>query len=156
MLKNFLSIIVLVFSFHAIAGSIDSINSGKKVEVIGFDCADESLHMIDWLGLGTNYRNFVISDVEKALYVQQPGSQLLKIECTAKPELLTAVLPNEGDDSKAILTKFSVTFPLKATINLSGNIWVLTIDQNYYAENLNTPDKRKLTENFTVKGSEQQ
>ncbi len=156
MLKVFFSMLVLVFSFKAIAESIDSLNSGKTVEVVGFDCADESLHMIDWLGLGTNYRSFVISDVEEALYAQQPGSQLLKIECTAKPELLTTVLPNEGSGSKAILTKFSATFPLKATINLSGNIWVLSIDQNYYAENLDTPDKRKLTENFTVKGSEQQ
>jgi len=79
--KIYLLIVMLVSSFQSIAETIDSINVGKIIEVIGFDCADENLHMIDWLGLGSDYRSFVISDVEEALYLQQPGSQLLKIEC---------------------------------------------------------------------------
>jgi len=70
--------------------------------------------------------------------------------------MLTAVLPREGNDAKAILSGFSATFPLKATISLFGSIWVLSIDQNYNAENLDTPEKKKLTENFTVKGSSRQ
>ncbi len=47
MLKIFFSTIVLVFSFQAIAKSIDSINSGKKIELVGFDCVDERFNMID-------------------------------------------------------------------------------------------------------------
>ncbi len=156
MLKVFFSMLVLVFSFKAIAESIGSLNSGKTVEVVGFDCADERMHMIDWLGLGTNYRSFVISDVEEALYAQKPDSQLLKIECITTPEMLTAVLPNEGDVSKAVLTKFSAIFPLKATVRFSGEIWILTIDQNYLAEDMEIPEGKKLTKKFTVIGSEQQ
>ena len=107
-------------------------------------------------GRGKDYRSFVVADIEKSLYEQQPGSQLLKIECTGEPELLTGALPQNDDENKAIITKLSVTFPLKATVNLSGAVWVLNIDQNYYAVNLNKPAERKLTQNFTVKGSAKQ
>lgn len=112
--------------------------------------------MIEWLGRGKDYRKFIVSDVESELYKQQPGSQLLKLECTGEPKLLTWALVQNGDRSKAILTKFSATFPLTATINLGGEILFLTIDQNYYAENLNIPNKRKLTLTFTIKGSAKQ
>ncbi|QEY12645.1 hypothetical protein D0B88_10525 [Cellvibrio sp. KY-YJ-3] len=130
---------------------MDSINEGKSIEISGFDCAEKSVHMIEWLGLGKDYRKFVVSNVESELYKQQSGSQLLKLQCTSEPEFLTGALPQNGDDSKAILTRFSATFPLKATINLSGEVWVLSIDQNYYAENLNSPNERKLTRNFNIK-----
>jgi hypothetical protein len=140
----------------AMAESMESINQGQSIEISGFDCAEKSAHMIEWLGRGKDYRKFVVSDVEGELYKQQPGSQLLKLICTDEPELLTGALPQNGDESKAILTRFSVTFPLEATINLSDEVWVLSIDQNYYAENLNIPNERKLTQNFTVKGSAKQ
>ncbi len=153
--------VALVFSFvllsvSVMAETVDSINIGKTVELAGFDCADESSHMIEWLGRGKDYRSFVVTDVENELYKQQPGSQLLKLECTGEPELLTGALPQEGDESKAILTRFSATFPLKAVVDLSGSLWVLNVDQNYYAENLNVPNERKLTQNFTVKDSAKQ
>lgn len=138
------------------AESMESINKGESIEISGFDCAEKSVHMIEWLGLGKDYRRFVVSDVESELYKQQPRSQLLKLQCTGEPELLTGALPQNGDESKAILTRFSATFPLEATVNLGGEVWVLTIDQNYYAENLNIPSERKLTQNFNVKGSVQQ
>lgn len=135
------------------AESMESINKGQSVEIIGFDCAEKSAHMIEWLGLGEDYRKFVVADIESELYKQQPGSQLLKLQCMDEPELLTSALPQDGDKSKAILTRFSTTFPLEATVNLGGEIWVLSIDQNYYVENLNIPNGRELTQNFTVKDS---
>lgn len=138
------------------AESMESINKGKSIEISGFYCAEKSVHMIELLGLGKDYRKFVVSDVESELYKQQPGSQLLKLHCTGEPELLTGALPQDGDESKAILTQFSATFPLEATVNLGGEVWVLTIDQNYYAENLNIQNERKLTKNFNVKGSAKQ
>ena len=156
MFRVFTLIIITLFSMSVLAESMNSINKGKTIEISGFDCADKSTHMIKWLGRGKDYRSFVVADVEKELYKQQPGSQLIKLECTGEPELLTGALPTNGDESKVILAKFSVTFPLKATVNLSGQIWVLSIDQNYYAENLNVPNKHKLTLNFTVKRSDKQ
>ena len=156
MFRVFTLIIITLFSMSVLAESMNSINKGKTIEISGFDCADKSTHMIEWLGRGKDYRSFVVADVEKELYKQQPGSQLIKLECTGEPELLTGALPTNGDESKVILAKFSVTFPLKATVNLSGQIWVLSIDQNYYAENLNVPNKHKLTLNFTVKRSDKQ
>ncbi|WP_444938551.1 hypothetical protein [Microbulbifer sp. JMSA002] len=156
MLKILKLITFTLLSMSVLAESIESINKGKHIEISGFDCADKSTHMIEWLGLGTDYRSFVVKDVERELYNQQPGSQLLKLECTGEPELLTGALPQDGVEAKAILMRFSVTFPLKATVNLSGTIWVLSIDQNYYAENLNLLTDRKLTKKFTVKGSSKQ
>lgn len=156
MLRILVLISILLSGVEVMAESIDSINKGQSIEVLGFDCAEKSLHMIEWLGLGTDYRKFVVADVENELYKQQPGSQLLKLQCTGEPELLTGALPQDGGESKAILTRFSATFPLEATVNLGGEVWVLAIDKNYYAENLNTPKERKLTQNFNVKGSSKQ
>jgi hypothetical protein len=146
----------MVITFLSVSAMAERTKNESSIEISGFDCADKSVHMIEWLGLGKDYRSFVVSDVEKELSKQQPGSQLLKLECTGEPELLTGALPQEDGASKAILTRFSATFPLLATVNLSGSIWVLNIDQNYYIENLNIPEERKLTQNFTVKGSAEQ
>ena len=99
------------------AESMASINEGKTIELSGFECGEKSVHMIEWLGLGKDYRKFVSSDVEGELYKQQPGSQLLKLACTGELELSTGALSKDGDDSKAILTRFSATFPLEATVN---------------------------------------
>jgi hypothetical protein len=147
---------ILLSGVQVMAESMESINQGQPIEISGFDCAENCAHMIEWLGRGKDYRKFVVSDVEGALYKQQPGSQLLKLQCTGEPELLTGALLQNGAESKATLTRFSATFPLEATVNVGGEVWILTIDQNYYAENLNIPNERKLTQNFTVKGSVKQ
>ncbi len=155
MLKTIRNLTFALLSSSVMADTVDSINEGRQIEVSGFNCADESIHMIEWLGLGKDYQSFLVKHVETELYNQQPGSQLLELKCTGKPELLTGALPQDGDKSKAILTRFSATFPLEATVNLGGSVWLLTIDQNYYAENLNIPSERKLTQNFNVKSSAQ-
>ena len=147
---------LLILTLLSVSAMAEPEMNESTVEVFGFDCADKSVHMIEWLGLGKDYRSFVVSDIEKELSRQQPGSRLLRLECTSEPELLTGALPQEEGASKAILTRFSATFSLLATVNLSGSIWVLNIDQNYYIENLNIPEERKLTQNFTIKGSAEQ
>ena len=146
----------IILTFFLVSFLAIPVMAGKDknaIELSGFDCADKNTHMIEWLGRDDHYRDFVVADVKAELSNQQPGSQLLKLECTGEPEFLTTVLAQDGNDTKAILTKFSVTFPLKATVNLSGSVWELTIDQNYVAQNLNVPSELKVTQNFTVKGS---
>jgi hypothetical protein len=140
----------------ATSESLDSINKGKFIEASGFACAHKVAHMLPWLGRGADYQKFVVSDVEQELYRQQPGSQLIKLECTGEPKVVTKALRQESDGSKAIVSQFSATFPLKATIRLSEEIWVLSIEQNYLAQNIDSPSARKLTQNFTVTGSTKQ
>jgi len=128
-------------------------NSNDKIEIVGFECGKNDSHMIEWLGLGSDYKTFVTEAIQRELYKQQPDSKIKKLECKAEPELLTSVLAQSKTDKEAILTKFSVTFPVEATIELGGSTWSLSIEQNYIIKNMETTDNRKLVTNFNIKGS---
>ena len=146
----FYTIILFAISTTSYAETADSINKGNEIQVVGFNCADKIINMIEWLGIGTDYRSFVVADIEEDLYKQQPDSQLLKVECTGEPEYLTGVLPNKDGISKGILSRFTIVFPVVVTVNLRGAVWELTVQQQYKAENLNTPKERALQRNFNV------
>jgi len=146
-MSKILILLCSLFSFIALA------NSNHEIEIVGFECGKKDSHMIEWLGLGSDYKEFVTKAIQSELYKQQPNSKITKLECKAEPELLTNVLAQSKTDKKAILTKFSVTFPVEATIELGGSTWVLSIDQNYIIKNLETTDNRKIITNFNIKGS---
>jgi hypothetical protein len=146
-MSKILTLLCSLFSFIALA------NSNHEIEIVGFECGKKDSHMIEWLGLGSDYKEFVTEAIQSELYKQQPDSKIIKLECKAEPELLTDVIARSKSDTEAILTKFSVTFPVEATIELGGSTWVLSIDQNYIIKNLETSDNRKLIENFNIKGS---
>ena len=133
------------------AASVPSLNKGSNVEITGFDVVDESVHMIEWLGKGKDFRKFVVNDVEAELYSQDTGSQLLSVHCKAPPDYKTGTLPNKDGTSIATVTKFSVTFPLVVKVRASnGKIWKLSIEHNYLATNLNIPGQHRLKLNFKV------
>ena len=133
-----------------------SIHEGKKVEASGFECADSALHVMDTLGRGPNFPEFLISDVETELERQNKGSQLLSITCTAEPELKAGGVPLPDDASKSVLSRLSFSVPLEITVSHSSNaenIMTLTVEQNYVVENLDKDDQAKVTQNFIVKAS---
>jgi hypothetical protein len=134
---------------------ISSLNKPLQIEAFGFDQADEAAHMIPWLGRGGNFRQFVINDVEGELYAQTPGAQLLSISCKGPLQLETKAMP-QGPDGLAMVTGFSVTFPLSLRIRTSDEaLWKLDIEQNYHVTNMHLQDgRRSLTQNFTVVGHE--
>jgi hypothetical protein len=136
---------------------IPSLNTPLNVEAFGFSIADEATHMIAWLGLGTDFRQFVTNDVESELYVQTPGAQLLSITCKEAPRLETSAAQN-GPGNSAIVTGVSVTFPLALRIKMADDaLWNLDVDHNYHAVNVHLNDgRRTLTQNFSVVGHQRE
>lgn len=142
-----------MYSAAANAASVASLNKGSSVEISGFEVADDATHMIAWLGKGKDFRQFVVNDVETELYAQDKGAQLLSVHCRSKPNYETGARPNNDGTSKAIVTRFSVTFPLAVRVRASnGKVWRLDINHNYAASNLDTPGKQQLSLNFGVVG----
>lgn len=129
---------------------VPSINQPNHVETWGFELADEAAHMIVWLGKGPDFRQFVVSDIESELYSQTPRAQLLAVRCNDKPELRTNVKQAEGQE--AIVTDFSVTFPVTVRVKMAdGAIWKLDIQHNYDAANIQLRDgRRTLRLNFGI------
>lgn len=140
-----------MFSSIAHAENVPSINGGSSVSISGFETADESTHMIEWLGKGKNFREFVVHDAEAELYTQDKGAQLLSVHCKSTPQYETGVLPQNDGTSKAILSRFSVTFPLAIRVRASnGKIWRLDVNHNYLATDLAKPGQHKLILNFSI------
>ena len=128
----------------------------KNIELKGFECAKDGEHMIEWLGKGKNYKEFLTADVYEELIKQQPGSVLMSLECTGTPEYETAALPEQENSSKAIVHRFMVSFPLLVTVKSSNNeVWVLTVKHVYEASNLHIPNERKLLQHFNVLSAKQ-
>jgi hypothetical protein len=133
------------------AESMPSLNGGAPIEVSGFEVADGDVHMLEWLGRGTDFRQFVVRDVETELVTQDKGSRLLSVACKTKPEYKTYARPNNDGTALATLTRFSVTFPLVLRVRASnGRVWRLDVKHNYYATNLDTPGKRNIKLNFEI------
>jgi hypothetical protein len=133
-----------------------SIHEGKKVEVIGFECADSALHVMEMLGRGPNFPDFLISDVEIELERQNKGSQLVSITCTAEPELMAGSVTLQGNSSKSIVSRLSLSVPLEITVSHSSdaaNLIQLSVEQNYFVENLDKDNQAQVTQNFIVKAS---
>ena len=139
--------------------SIDSVASVKKparIEVAGFEQADDSIHMIEWLRKGKDFREFIVNDIESELYAQDQGSQLLSVKCKMKPEYETKILRENEGASKAIVTELSVTFPILLRVRAANDVvWDLEVQHNYHATNLDLPDQFNLQLNFTIIGSRQ-
>lgn len=131
--------------------SVASVKGPAQIEVSGFEYADDSVHMIEWLGKGSDFRQFIANDIETELYAQDQGSQLLSVNCVAKPEYETKLLRQDDISQKAILAQISVTFPLTLRVRATnGVVWNLKVKHNYHAMNLDVPGKHKLKLNFTI------
>lgn len=153
MLKIFAGMIAMLSSL-AHAAEVPSLHNGFVVSLSGFECGDESVHMVEWLGKGRDFRKFVIHDAEGELYSQDKGAQLLSAHCRANPKYETRALPKNDGTSIAVVKSVSVTFPLELRVRSSdGKVWRLDVNQNYVASELNRPGRRKLTLNFGIVGS---
>jgi len=132
-------------------GNVASIKKPAQIEISGFEHADDGAHMIEWLGKGKDFREFVVSDIEEELYAQDPNSLLLSVNCTAKPEYETKLLRENEASQKGILTRFSVTFPIMLRVKAgNGAVWNLNVKHNYHANNLDVPGSHKVQLNFTI------
>ncbi|HWG87182.1 MAG TPA: hypothetical protein VN679_05320 [Candidatus Acidoferrales bacterium] len=128
---------------------VPSIHKPSVIDVSGFEEADESLHMIEWLRRGKDFREFVTSDIESELYAQDSGAQLLSLECE-KPELQTN-MRRDVVNNRAIVTEFCIVFPVRLTVKGGdGRLWKLEVKHGYKATNMDVPGNFKLTMNFSI------
>ena len=122
------------------------------IEISGFETADDNVHMLEWLKKGKDFRQFVIHDIETELYAQDASSQLLSVNCKAKPNFETKVKTDHQGRS-GLVTQFLVTFPISLRVRAAnGSVWRLDVEHSYQATNLDVPDKFQLRLNFTIVG----
>jgi hypothetical protein len=133
---------------------VASLKEPARISISGFEVADESAHMFEWLGRGHDFRTFVTRDVERELYAQDAGAQLISIACVDKPDLETRLMPRNDGTTLATLTSFRVVFKLSVLVAASnGTRWRLDLRPSYFASNLDQPSERKLQYQFSVAGS---
>lgn len=130
---------------------VQSLNSPIQVDVCGFEAAGDYVHMMEWLGRGPRFWEFMTSDIEAELYRQTPGAQLLSVICNEEPQFSTTAY-REQNGGAAIVTAFSAVFPLILRVRTAdGAIWRLNIRQGYETNNMHLDDrKRHVQVNFTV------
>lgn len=135
---------------------VPSVNPATHVAVSGLDLNGDAREMISWLGRGTNHHEFVTHDVERELYSQTPGAQLLSLDCSAPPRFETDAV-EQGPGAGYSVTAIKVTFPLDLRIRTSDDIlWKLQVDHCYEALNVHRNDaRRQLKLHFTVTAHEQ-
>ncbi|MDO3509915.1 hypothetical protein [Ralstonia pseudosolanacearum] len=133
---------------------VASLHEPDQVKTSGFEAVDESVHMIDWLRRGRDFRSFVTHDVEHELYSQDQAAQLLELHCEAPPTLETKVRRDLAAN-KGIVTYFSVTFHISLRVQAGdGRVWRLRVQHNYQASGLDVSGKFQLKLNFTVDESD--
>ncbi|MBX9432384.1 hypothetical protein KY487_24425 [Ralstonia pseudosolanacearum] len=133
---------------------VASLHAPNQVKISGFEAADESVHMIEWLRRGRDFRSFVTHDVEQELYAQDRAAQLLALHGEAPPALETKVR-RELATNKGIVTYFSVTFHISLRVQAGdGRVWRLRVQHNYQASGLDVAGKFQLRLNFTVDESD--
>ncbi|MDB0544665.1 hypothetical protein LBW62_25870, partial [Ralstonia solanacearum] len=133
---------------------VASLRAPNQIKISGFDSADDSVHMIEWLRRGRDFRGFVTHDVEQELYSQDQAAQLLALHCESSPALETKIRPDLAT-SKGIVTYFSVEFHLSLRVRAGdGRIWWLRVRHNYQASGLDVAGEFRLTLNFTVDQSD--
>ena len=119
----------------------------------GFECATEALSVLPLLGRGTDFPQFLLTDIENELIRQVPMSKLVSATCTAPPEVLVSTLASESgepENDPQVLTKLRVEFYLDLVVNTGTSELPLTVEHIYFAENLDTTDNRKVTKKFVV------
>ena len=133
---------------------VQSSRPNQRVEISGFEKADDSVHMIEWLRKGVDFRQFVVSDVEAELYAQDAAARLLSVTCNSDLQCETKARRILGNETQAVLTAMSITFPLTVRVRASnGAMWLLDVMHNYQASHMDRQGEFELRLNFTIVGS---
>jgi hypothetical protein len=131
---------------------VESQHVPERIDISGFETADDSVHMLEWMRKGRDFRQFVVHDIEAELYAQDTSSQLLSVNCKTKPNFETKVrTDNQGQSG--VVTQFFAAFPISLRVRAAnGAVWKLDVEHSYQATNLNVPDEFQLRLNFTIIG----
>lgn len=128
----------------------------KLIRIEGFSCIDEISNMMSWLGRGKDYRRFIIEDLERELYEQDSGSQLISITLEGAPKYETKLLKKAQEDREAIVSRFVVMLPINLIVkSTNGDKWKLKVELKYKAINIESPEEFKLTFYFDIVNHQQ-
>jgi hypothetical protein len=131
---------------------VDSLHLPARIDISGFEVVDDSVHMLEWMRKGPDFRQFVVHDIETELYAQDASSQLLSVNCKAKPNFETKV-KTDHQGQNGVVTQFFASFPISLRVRAAnGTVWKLDVEHSYQATNLDVPDKFQLRLNFTITG----
>jgi len=142
-----------LFASIAQADVYPSKHVGKNVEANGFECADNVIHLIPYLGRVTDFPDFLIQDIESELKRQGMTSRLLNIKCLDEAQLMMTGKPVDGNEKQSNISTLSITFLLNIEVGSTDNFKAFKVEQNYTVENLGTSTLPTLTQNFNVKKS---
>jgi hypothetical protein len=154
MKKNFYIGLLVLLSSAVQADIYPSIHEGKNVEANGFECADNVIHLIPYLGRGSDFPDFLIQDIESELKRQVMTSHLLNIKCLDEAQLIMSGQPVDDNNEQTAISTLSITFLLNIEVGSTDNFKALEVEQNYTVENLGTSTLPTLTQNFNVKSRE--
>ena len=108
-------------------GGIASLHVPEQIEVFGFEAADDSVHMLEWMRRGRDFRQFVVHDIETELYAQDDSSQLLSASCKAKRNFETKVKTDCQSESGRV-TQLFVVFSISLRVRAAnGVVWMLDV-----------------------------
>ena len=85
-----------------------------------FSAFDETEHMLEWLD--QNAKESIKQAFSENLNTQVPGSQLLGLHVTEKPDWLTGLLPRDSDESKAILVRVGLAFSFDLSVKTQEGV----------------------------------
>jgi hypothetical protein len=107
--------------------------------------------MIEWLGRGPAFREFMVNDVERELYAQDPNAQLLSLKITGEPQQETKLLPLNDGTSHSALTSFLIKVPISLIVKAGdARCWCLQVALGYVASKLNLPGQHTLQLSFDI------
>lgn len=99
----------------------------------------ETEHMLEWLH--ANAEDSIKLTFSDSLNNQVPGSQLLGLHVTAKPEWLTGALPRNEDETKAILVRIGLAFSFELSVKTpEGDTHDLKGVYSWVSVNMDDPD----------------
>ncbi|WP_139236824.1 hypothetical protein [Rugamonas rubra] len=133
---------------------VKSLHIPERIELSGFEAADDSVHMLEWMGRGSGFRQFVINDIEVELYSQNANAQLLSVNCKAKPNFETTMKVDENTQN-GVVTRLFVKFPISLRVRTANTtIWRLDVEHSYQATNIDVPGEFQLRLNFAIIGNQ--
>ena len=104
-----------------------------------FSLFKETEHMLEWLH--PNAQDSIKQAFSENLNNQVPGSQLLGLHVTAKPDWLTGALPRDNDASKAILVRVGLAFSFELSVKTpEGDIHNLNGVYSWVSVNMDDPE----------------
>ncbi len=134
---------------------VASIAPPRKVVAIAFERGEGVRRIFTYLGREPAFPAVTVNDLERELYRQFTGSELIEVTCDEEPECDVTVRGGDDDPTKAVVTDFTATLLVTAKLRLPGGAEpLLKVSVTYTGSDLDDPDKRRLRADFAEPSAE--